>query len=820
MPPRPRLALRLIAIHGFLALLIMLFIGGILLAQHRWQRDRQALLDESLPRLSDMLAVSRLGDVLAETAGTLATARDPAQRARARASIAEARDALTARLDGLNGTRLEIATRDRLRAALADMSSALDNLDGLMGRRFDLGDATALATARLAILGDLLPDLERALLAGRTPETLPDFLDLPDTINPAPPTGTRQAEAVRGWARNAQVAVGMLLAATGAATPSDLEYLSLRADESLRRAAAAIRRANTRVIPLLEALQAELAALAAGVEGRDGVVRLRQQRLGVEQNAPAVLARARQASDRLTAAVTQVIADLEQTQAVRRAALDREALVWRIGAGALGVFGLAAAALGAGLVWRALVVRLRALVRATRAAVDSAPLVLPRGADRADELGALTRAVAALDADRRRMDRARHDGDAQVRVLMAATPTGLVLLGDDDRIEGVNAAAQRIFGHAEAVLLGRPIADLVDDRTAAWLRDGLKALTVTTLASPSPPTWVGDGRHADGHTLPLSLSLVGERASDRLTAVLVITVRGLAPAWPMADTESNQAGFLAALAHDLGGPIGTGLTGVTFLAERADRIAADLDDGDVKKADCHGFLTQVRETVGLLENTLRQAADLVDSVRTVAVDEASHRRRSVQVDTYLGDVVASLKPRLRGTGHRLALDCPPGLTLDSHPGALFRVVANLTLNALAHAFPDGRAGTITLSVRPLSGKEGDPATEGLRDGAGPDPSPARIEIRVGDDGVGMTEAVRARLFDPFFTTGAEAGGSGLGLPLVRDLVTGPLGGTVTVESAEGQGTTVIVRLPRVAPGQDAMVAETAAGARGDTADAS
>ncbi len=800
--------------YGFLALLIVLFVGGFLLAQHRWQRDRQALLDDSLPRLSDMLAISRLGDVLAETAGTLATARDPAQRARALASIAEARDAMATRLDGLNGTRLESATRDRLRTALADMTAALDGLDGLVGRRFDLGNATARATARLAILGDLLPDLEKALLAGRTPDTLPDFLGLPDTMKPAPPAGTRQAEAIRGWARNAQVAVGMLLAVTGAASPSDLEYLSLRADESLRRAAAAIRRANTRVIPLLEALQAELVALAAGAEGRDGVVRLRQQRLGVEQNAPAVLARARQASDRLTAAVTQIIADLEQTQVVRRAALEREALAWRIGMGALGVAGLAVAALGGGLVWRALVVRLRALVRATRAAVDAAPLVLPRGADRADELGALTRAVAALDADRRRMDRARDDGDRQARLLMAAIPSGLVLLGGDGRVEGVNAAAQRTLGHAEAVLLGRPLEDIVDDPTAARFRDRLRVWADTSPGGPkgdlmTAPVQTGDGRHADGHTVPLSLTLAGLRVPRGLAAVLVTVPRTATPFSRTADADTDHTGLLAALAHDLAGPIGTGLTGVTFLAERTDRIAAGLLDGSRKEDDCQGFVTQARETVRLIETNLRQAADLVDSVRTVAVDEVSQRRRVVSLDAYLGDVVASLRPRVRGTGHRLVLDCPPGLTLDTHPGALFRVVANLALNALVHAFPDGRDGTITVSVRPLA--------EDAQDTRG-----GWVEVRVRDDGVGVAETVRARLFDPFVTTRAETGGSGLGLPLVRDLVTGPLGGSVTVDSADGEGTTVTLRLPRVAPRmtQAMEAAEVEETPSGDTADAS
>nr|WP_246422177.1 PAS domain-containing protein [Roseospira visakhapatnamensis] len=348
-----------------------------------------------------------------------------------------------------------------------------------------------------------------------------------------------------------------MLAATGAASPSDLEYLSLRADESLRRAASAIRRSGRSVIPLLEALQAELTALAVGAEGRDGVVRLSQQRLGVEQNTPAVLVRGRQASDRLTAAVAQVIADLEQTQAVRRAGLEREALLWRGGAVTVVAVGLGVTLFGLWQVWRALVVRLRALVRATRAAGDATPLALPPGADRTDELGALIRAVAALDAERRRVDRARHDGDVQGRLLLAATPVALVLLGGDGRVEGLNAAAQRLFGQDEAALLGRALEALFDEDTTARLRRRLDhacdSRTSDTRMSDTgtsdtgtsdtgtsntggeggdPAPLAGLGRHADGRRLPLALSLVAAPRPDGLAVVLVAQPREVAPPEP------------------------------------------------------------------------------------------------------------------------------------------------------------------------------------------------------------------------------------------------------------------------------------------------
>ncbi len=57
----------------------------------------------------------------------------------------------------------------------------------------------------------------------------------------------------------------------------------------------------------------------------------------------------------------------------------------------------------------------------------------------------------------------------------------------------------------------------------------------------------------------------------------------------------------------------------------------------------------------------------------------------------------------------------------------------------------------------------------------------------------------SRIFDPFFTTKGGEGGSGLGLSIAYNIVTGILGGTIAVESRRGEGTTFTITMPRVAP---------------------
>ncbi|MFN8347768.1 MAG: ATP-binding protein [Spirosomataceae bacterium] len=70
-----------------------------------------------------------------------------------------------------------------------------------------------------------------------------------------------------------------------------------------------------------------------------------------------------------------------------------------------------------------------------------------------------------------------------------------------------------------------------------------------------------------------------------------------------------------------------------------------------------------------------------------------------------------------------------------------------------------------------------------------------VEIRVQDNGTGIPSAILPKIFQPFFTTKPTGEGTGLGLSLSYDIVTKGHGGTLEVESVEGEGTTFIVTLP-------------------------
>jgi signal transduction histidine kinase len=117
--------------------------------------------------------------------------------------------------------------------------------------------------------------------------------------------------------------------------------------------------------------------------------------------------------------------------------------------------------------------------------------------------------------------------------------------------------------------------------------------------------------------------------------------------------------------------------------------------------------------------------------------------------------------------------------MDSYPGPLGQVITNLVNNALLHGFEGRQSGTVSISAQA--------SNEGW------------LDLTVTDDGVGIPSGNLNRIFDPFFTTKLGAGGSGLGLNIAHNIVTGILGGRLRAQSEVGTGSTFIITLPQVAP---------------------
>jgi PAS domain S-box-containing protein len=237
--------------------------------------------------------------------------------------------------------------------------------------------------------------------------------------------------------------------------------------------------------------------------------------------------------------------------------------------------------------------------------------------------------------------------------------------------------------------------------------------------------------------------------------------------------------LVAGVAHEVNNPVGISLTVASALERKTAIFAANVARGELRRSSLNDFIETSRDASSQLVANLNRAAELIQSFKQVAADRNYSDQRTFDLADLTEQVVMSLRPGLRKHNLTLNVGCQPNLIMNSYPGPYGQVLTNLFLNSVAHAFPDGRPGTIDIQARE-SGKD-------------------NVEIIFSDNGCGMSLDVRRRAFDPFFTTRRDQGGTGLGLHIVYSIVTNRLGGRLDLDSEPGGGTRIQIILPRIAP---------------------
>lgn len=232
--------------------------------------------------------------------------------------------------------------------------------------------------------------------------------------------------------------------------------------------------------------------------------------------------------------------------------------------------------------------------------------------------------------------------------------------------------------------------------------------------------------------------------------------------------------LVAGVAHEINTPVGIGVTAITNLEEKVKDIKASFAAGQIKKSELEAFLENAEESSGIIYTNLTRAANLVKSFKQVAVDQTSEMPREFNIKHYIGDILMSLRPKLKHTVHDIVIKAPEDLIITSYPGVYMQIFSNLIMNSIIHGFEGIEHGVITIEVKQSEGS---------------------LTLIYSDNGKGMSHDQLARIYEPFYTTKRNTGGSGLGMNIVYNLVTRALGGTIFVSSEQNKGTMFIITVP-------------------------
>jgi two-component system NtrC family sensor kinase len=300
----------------------------------------------------------------------------------------------------------------------------------------------------------------------------------------------------------------------------------------------------------------------------------------------------------------------------------------------------------------------------------------------------------------------------------------------------------------------------------------------------------GNTRHIDITVYPLhSLELTGAviRVDD-------VTVRQKLDSMMLQNEKLKSLGELAAgMAHEINNPLAAILQSLQNVERRLDpeqagnQAAATTLGLDMKKLDAYLEAREIKRFLDGMDNAGRRAAEIVRNMLEFS------RSSSRQLEpTQLNDVAHASVNFMRNAiefsmpalSERLAIEEDYDSSLPILPASgteLQQVLVNLLKNA-AQAIQEAKRETplIRISTRYI---------------------PPLAEIRVEDNGTGMSLATSKQIFDPFFTTKVVGQGTGLGLSISHFIITQRHHGRIEVRSVPDKGTTFIITLPIAQPGQ-------------------
>ena len=404
---------------------------------------------------------------------------------------------------------------------------------------------------------------------------------------------------------------------------------------------------------------------------------------------------------------------------------------------------------------------------------------------RTQELSQANQQLLEEAAVRRQVEVRLQTSEAGLRAILGATVDGIITIDEKGSIESFNAAAEGIFGHSEAEIIGKNVKVLMPDPRhsshdgylANYARTGEKGIMGATREV--------EGQTKDGSIFPMDLAVNEVQLPDRkiftgivrdiserkqLESEIIQYTESLEHAYKeLQQLDELKDNFLSSVSHELRTP----LTAIKGSAEIL------LDGEGVDERIHQEFLSIINSECDRLTRLINDVLDLARmDAGQERWDDGQHSMADIVATSVSGIQTLAMQKEIK-----VSVDLDPDLpAVWADKDKILQVLTNLLSNAIKFTYEGGRVEISGRQLPAESAADGEPA----------------IEIKVSDNGIGMEPGDLETIFEKFKQVGDIPSdvhqGTGLGLPICKEIV-GHYQGEIWCDSEPGKGSVFTFSIP-------------------------
>jgi signal transduction histidine kinase len=277
-----------------------------------------------------------------------------------------------------------------------------------------------------------------------------------------------------------------------------------------------------------------------------------------------------------------------------------------------------------------------------------------------------------------------------------------------------------------------------------------------------------------GTILVVFLFIKNKKTTSKLSITLE-NLKNMQDQLVQSEKMASLGTLTAGVAHEINTPLGIAVTSTSSALESTNTIKEKFEKGELTKSAMTRYFEAMTQSSNLNTTALERVIELLSNFKQVAADQVVGEKREIEMIDYIKEVMSTLSAELKKYRINYHYTGLSEINITTIPGPLAQVLTNLVTNSIKHGFEGRTSGNINITVDMLNKDS--------------------IKLVYQDDGLGMSDDVLDNIYEPFFTTKRNCGGTGLGMNIVYNIIVQKLKGTINIDSLLETGTTTTLTLP-------------------------